>query len=77
MSTKEEEDIKRSPPGPRTRKLHTVLETALQTYLGSLKLETFLEAFPHRSAESDAILKEGFETFKQDIATNTRVDTHY
>lgn len=77
MSGKEEEssdDQASYPPGPRARKLQSLLDTALQTYTSSLKLEKFVEAFPNRNSNVDAILKEGFQTFLQDITTNTRVN---
>lgn len=73
MSGKEEVEEQPVPPGPRARKLQTVLETALQTYVGSITQQQFLEAFPHRNAQVDAILKEAFDTFKDDIIKNTRV----
>jgi hypothetical protein len=74
MSGKEEEE-QSVPAGPRARKLQTVLETALQTYVGSITQQQFMEAFPHRNAQVDAILKEAFDTLKDDIIKNTRVPT--
>lgn len=74
MSGKEEEmDEHTSPPGPRARKLQSLLDTALQTYTSSLKWEKFKEAFPNRDEHVEAILKEGFQTFIKDICTDTRV----